>query len=596
MIRTSKKRSIIEKLHYLLSSAQKRQLLILSVLLLIGMFFEMGGLGILIPTLGLMLNSDIGKEYPKLKPLLNELNNPTQIQLVFWGMSILVFVYIIKAIFLVFLSWRQSKFSSELSADLSQNLFMGYMRQPYTFHLQRNSAELLRNIQIEINQFTAVSTAVVNLTLELCVIFGVVFILILVEPLGALVVTMFLGVSAFGFHLLTKNRLLSWGKNRQAYQGLANQHLLQGLGGVKDVKLLGRENYFFEEYTIQNQKYAKIMAKVTTLTLLPRTYLELLAVIGLSGLIVLMIVQNKPLDLLLPTLGVFVAAAFRMIPSVNRIMNSIQTIRYSLPVLDVLYDEFQSINNSEKYLQKKEKINFKNDLNLSDLSFNYYNIEYMALDNININIKKGGSVGFIGPSGSGKSTLVDVILGLLIPDQGTVEVDGQDIKYNLRAWQDQIGYVPQSIYLTDDSLKRNVAFGIDTELIDYDAIKRAIKAAQLDEFVDSLQDGLDTFVGERGIRLSGGQRQRIGIARALYHDPAVLVLDEASSALDSETEKEVMEAVTALQGEITIIIVAHRFSTVSKCDRIYKLEKGKVVNEGSPEGILYLSKHSKFIQ
>ena len=581
-----------QKLAYLLSPAQKRQLIILGGLLLIGMLFEMAGLGILIPALGLMLNSDIGKEYPKLNPFLDALGNPTQIQLVLWGMSILVFVYIIKAVFLSFLSWRQSKFSSELSADLSQNLFMGYMRQPYTFHLQRNSAELLRNIQIEINQFTAVSTAAVNLTLEFCVVFGVAFMLIWVEPLGALVVTSFLGVSAFGFHQLTKHKLLSWGENRQIHQGLANQHLLQSLGGVKDVKLMGREDYFFGEYTTQNQMYAKIMAKVTTLSLLPRMYLELLAVVGLAGLIVLMVMQNKPLDLLLPTLGVFVAAAFRMIPSVNRIMNSIQTIRYSRPVLDVLYDEFQSINNSERYLQKKAKLNFANDLFLKDLSFNYYNTEYQALNNISMRIKRGESVGFIGPSGSGKSTLVDVILGLLIPVNGTIEVDGQDIKYNLRGWQDQIGYVPQSIYLTDDTLRKNVAFGIANDLIDNFSVDRAIKAAQLDEFVASLTEGLETFVGERGIRLSGGQRQRIGIARALYHDPSVLVLDEASSALDSETERGVMEAVTALHGEKTLVIVAHRLSTLSNCDRIYKLDKGKIVEEGLPKKMLFAQKSS----
>ncbi len=580
-------KSRIKKLFFLLTPPQKKQLLILGGLLLIGMFFEMMGLGVLIPALGLMMNSaNIVHEYPSLQPIFNKLGNPTQLQLVLWGMSILVIVYLVKAAYLIFLSWRQSKFSAELSADVSQNLFMGYLKQPYTFHLQRNSAQLLRNIQIEINQLTAFSQAVVNLSLELCVVFGIAAMLILVEPVGALVVTSFLGVSAFGFHLLTKNKLLLWGENRQLHQGLGNQHLLQGLGGVKDVKLMGKEEYFFTEYAVQNQKYAKITMKVTTLALIPRVYLEVLAVVGLAGLIVLMVIQNKPMDLLMPTLGVFVAAAFRMIPSVNRIMTSIQTMRYSEPVLDVLYDEFSLIKSSEKFPQSGTKLNPFTEFVISDLAFKYESADSKALNGINIQVKKGESVGFIGPSGSGKSTLVDVILGLLAPDSGSIKVDGENIQIKMRSWQDQVGYVPQSIYLTDDSLKHNVAFGIAVDKIDDLAVNRAIKAAQLDEFVTSLPLGLDTFVGERGVRLSGGQRQRIGIARALYHDPAVLVLDEATSALDTETERGVMQAVTALRGEKTLLIVAHRLSTVKNCDRIYRLEKGKIVDEGVPEKML----------
>lgn len=578
-----RKDTIMQKLGYLLSAAQKQQLFILSILLFIGMLFEMASLGILIPALGLMLNSNIGKEYPVLQPYLEALGNPTQVQLVLWGMSILVMVYLCKAVFLVFLSWRQSKFSTELSADLSKQLFFGYLRQPYTFHLQRNSAELLRNIQSEINQFTGVSQATISLTLELSVVIGVACMLIFVEPLGALVVTSFLTIAAFGFHRLTKGKLIGWGERRQFHVGRTNQHLLQGLGGVKDVKLLGREKYFLEEYSTHVNEFSKIQVKVTTLTLIPRLYLELLAVMGLAGLIVLMVVQRKPLDLLLPTLGVFVGAAFRMIPSVNRIMTAMQSIRYADPVVNVLYNEFRLNRAVEESIlsQSAEKLVFNDSIVVRDLSFNYLNTNSKALDGISIHIKKGEAVGFIGPSGSGKSTLVDVILGLLTPDEGVILVDGQDVQKHLRGWQDQIGYVPQSIYLTDDSLRRNVAFGIPGNQIDNDAVDRAIKASQLDKFVDSLPDGLETYVGERGIRLSGGQRQRIGIARALYHDPAVLVLDEATSALDSVTEQGVMEAVSALQGEKTLFIVAHRLSTLVNCNKIYEITHGKILDVSS---------------
>lgn len=568
--------TIFQKLQYILSSTQKKKVVVLGCLLFIGMLFEMAGLGVLIPALGMVLNLDIGNDYPAFLPYLKALGNPTHMQLVFWGMLLLIFVYLIKAVFLVFLNWRQSKFSTELSADLGQKLFIGYLNQPYTFHLQRNSAELLRNIITEIPQFTTLSTAVINLTLELSIVFGVAILLIISEPFGALVVITFLGISAFGFHQFTKKKILGWGMFRQFHALHSHQHLQQGLGGVKDVKVLGRENYFFEEYSTHNSAYAKILMKAQTLNLAPRAYLELLAVMGLSGLIIMMVLQGKPLDLLVPTLGVFVAAAFRMIPSVNRIMNSLQTIRFSKPVVDVLYNEFFMLKNAQEINTLSDKMEFLSEITIKNLCFKYPNTKSRSLDVATLHIKKGESVGFIGPSGSGKSTLVDLILGLLTPSSGEIRVDNQDIQKNLRGWQNQLGYVPQSIYLTDDTLRRNVAFGIDDEEIDDEAVVRVIKAAQLDEFVKSLPEGLETFVGERGVRLSGGQRQRIGIARALYHDPEVLVLDEATSALDSVTETGVMQAVSSLKGSKTLILIAHRLSTLENCDRIYTLNKGKI--------------------
>lgn len=573
--------NVYQKLDYILSPAQKKQVLILGGLLLIGMLFEMIGLGILIPAIGIMLNPDIGKQYPVLKPYLSFLGHPTQLQLVTWLMGIIVFVYLIKSVFLIFISWRQSKFATELSAGLGRKLFKGYLEQPYSFHLQRNSAILLRNIQGEISQFTTISQSAITFTLELSIVVGIAVLLILAEPLGALVVTLFLLVSAVIFHRLTKKKLLFWGKQKQLFSGLVNQHLLQGFGGVKDIKILGREKQFLEEYNVHNVAYSRILTKISTLNLVPRSYLEFLAVTGLSGLIILMVLQGKPLNLLVPTIGVFVAAAFRMIPSVNRIMSATQMIRFSRPVLDMLYDEFHLINNDSNQKSDAAKISFSKSIEITNLDYHYADTVSKALDSVTVCIKKGESVGFIGPSGSGKSTLVDLILGLLTPACGEIRVDGQDIQKNLRGWQNQIGYVPQSIYLTDDSLRRNVAFGILNEEIDKKAVDRAIKAAQLDEFVQTLPQGLDTFVGERGVRLSGGQRQRIGIARALYHNPSILVLDEATSALDSVTEREVMRAVNALKGDKTLLIVAHRLSTLENCTKIYKLHRGKVVEQHS---------------
>lgn len=551
------------------------------------MLFEMAGLGVLLPSLGLMLKADVIKDYPSLKPIVNYLGNPSQKHLLMYGMLILIIVYIVKTIYLIFLGWKQSKFTSQLSADLSENLFLGYMRQPYSFHLQRNSAELLRNIQTEVGQFTTVSQAAVTLTSELSVMAGIALLLILAEPIGAISVTLFLGLTAFGFHSLTRNKLLKWGNSRQYHAGHSNQHLLQGLSGVKDIKLMGRESSFLNKFASHNREYARIQLKTMTLSLAPRFYLELFAVFGLVGLILAMVMQNKPLELLIPTIGIFVAAAFRMIPSLNRIMSSMQIVKYTQSTIDVLYNELVLINdlriNSVKDI---EPLIFKEELIGKNLSFSYGSQSNKAIDNININIRKGQSIGLIGASGSGKSTLVDLILGLLEPQDGELLIDGQNIKECMRSWQDKIGYVPQSIYLIDDSLRKNIAFGISDEEIDDFAVMRALKAAQLDEFVNALPEKLETYVGERGVRLSGGQRQRIGIARALYHDPEVLLLDEATSALDNNIEKGVMNAVNALQGDKTIIIVAHRLTTVEKCDYIYILDNGKILKEGIPKNLI----------
>lgn len=546
------------------------------------MAFEVAGLGILVPALGLMLNPDVGKEYPLIKPYLEMMGNPSQAQLVTFGLSLIVVVYFIKAVYLIYLSWRQSKFSADFSSELSNKLFHGYLYQPYTFHLQRNSAELIRNVQGEISLFSGLSQSIVALTIEISLLIAVAFTLILIEPLGAIAVTLFLAISAMGFHRLTKKKLLRWGQRRQFIEGKLNQYLMEGLGGIKDLKLLGREPYFINRFSANNKLKAAITTNQTALQQVPRLYLELLSVIGLAGLVIMMLLQKQPLDSFIPTLGVFVAAAFRMIPSVNRVMGAVQNIKYSQPVVDVLYKEFQDIIANSRTDISQSKLKFTKQIEIKDIEFKYPGSQVQALEGVTIQIKKGGSVGIIGPSGSGKSSLIDLILGLLTSQAGSICVDGHDIRDNTRDWQNLIGYVPQSIYLTDDTLKNNVAFGINPEEIDTTAVDKAIKAAQLDDLVRKLPDGLETFVGERGVKLSGGQRQRIGIARALYHDPEVLVLDEATSALDSEIEKEVMNSVKLLKGDKTLIIVAHRLSTLDDCDVIYKLENGKILGEWLP--------------
>ncbi len=574
-----------QKLWYLLTSEQRRSAIVLLCFMLIGMVLETLGIGMIIPALALMTQDNIADKYPLLAPWLSGLAHYSHKQLVIGGILALIVVYAVKAFFLGFLAWRQARFVFGLRAKLSQRLFTGYLRQPYTFHLQNNSAQLIRNTIGQVADVTNVTQKGLMLVTEVLVLLGIFALLLAVEPLGALLVVSLLGTAAWGFNQFTRSYVLRWGKDLQHHDGLRIQHLQQGLGGAKDVKLLGRESDFLDQYWLHNIGSANIGLRQDTLGALPRLWLELLAVTGLASLVLVMIWQGKPLNSLLPTLGLFAAAAFRIMPSGNRVINAIQSVHYSLPVIDTLYGELRLFD-ATKPPQQGRPLPFKNTLALNHISFQYPSAESQAIRGVSISIRRGTSVGFIGGSGAGKSTLVDIILGLLTPQSGTIKIDGIDIQTNLRGWQDQIGYVSQSIFLTDDTLRRNVAFGLPDDQIDEVAVWRAILAAQLEQFVNELPQGLDTLVGERGIRLSGGQRQRIGIARALYHDPQVLVLDEATSSLDNATEHGVMEAVRALQGDKTTLIVAHRLSTVEHCDRLFRLERGKLVEEGETSVVL----------
>ena len=573
------------KLWQLLTTSQRRSAVIMLGLMLIGMVLETLGIGLVIPAMAVMTQADLAVKYPAAAPILHLLGNPSHSQLLVGGMLILVAVYVVKTLFLAYLAWRQSCFSYELQADLSYRLFAGYLRQPYSFHLQRNSAQLIRNTVNSVNGVTNVIQQGLILVSEAFVLIGFSALLLWVEPIGALVVVSTLGVAAWIFHRVTRRRISQWGKASQHHEGLRIQHLQQGLGGAKEVKLLGREADFLAQYRINNNSSATVNEHRSTLQALPRLWLELLAVSGLAALVLIMVEQGKPMDTLLPTLGVFTAAAFRLMPSMNRVMAAVQSMRFSVPVVDTVNAEILLVD-KPGVIASGTVLPLTTAIVLDDVVFKYPTAQDPSLRGVSLSIPKGSSAGFIGGSGAGKSTLIDIILGLLTPDSGTIMVDGVDIQSNLRGWQDQIGYVPQSIFLTDDTLRRNIAFGLSNDVIDEAAVMRAIQSAQLEQFVGELAQGLDTIVGERGIRLSGGQRQRIGIARALYHDPAVLVLDEATSSLDVATESGVMDAVRALRGEKTLLIVAHRLSTVEHCDRLYRLERGRMLQEGSAGVVL----------
>jgi ABC-type multidrug transport system fused ATPase/permease subunit len=574
--------SFIKKARSFLIHKERVNVMILLFLMLIGVCLETLGIGLVVPAFALFSEHDITSKYPAIRPLVHFLGNPDSVTLLIAGILLLFLVYLIKAVFLGLLAWVQNRFTSNLEARFSLRLFTIYLRQPYAFHLQRNSATLIQNVITEIGVFTNnVITPTMQLITESLVIVGICAMLMLVEPTGSIIIIGMFGFSSWLFIRLTKKSMARWGEIRQLHDTLRLQHLQQGLGGAKDVKLLGRDSEFLKQYRIHTNARAGVSQLSGTFQQFPRLWLELLTIGALAALVVTIIAQGESIHDIIPKLGLFAVSAFRLMPSVNRIIVSTQILKYCSPVIDILQKELD-LPDEIKIEPVTTVTSFKEKLEFFNISYTYPEAPSPALNNISLSITQGTSVGFIGKSGSGKSTLIDILLGLLKPDAGTITVDGTDIQQNMRGWQNQIGYVPQSIYLTDDTLRKNIAFGLGTEDIDDEAVKKAIAAAHLTEFVENLPDGVDTMVGERGVRLSGGQRQRIGIARALYHNPSILVLDEATSALDTETEQGVIKAVNALHGSKTIIMVAHRLSTIEKCDEVYNLLNGEIESHGAP--------------
>lgn len=579
----------LNKILYLLTPTEKRKAWFLLLLMCVGMLLETISIGLVVPLIGLMLQSDVAIQYPMVAQTLIYFNNPSQSQMIIAAMVFLVFVYLIKSGFLAFSIWRQTSFAYKLQGRISEQLFKSYLLRPYTFHLYKNSADLIRNATSEVTLFTLVINALLLLITEVMVLIGIASILFYIEPVGSVFVVVVLVMAGLFFNRFTRNRVLCWGKARQHHDGLRIQHLQQGLGGIKEVKLYGREQDFLQQFSLHNYESARTNGNQVMVQQFPRLGLEFLAILGLAILVFIMTFNSAELTSIVPTLGLFAAAAFRIMPSANRLLGSLQTLRFHSPVIDILSKELKGNSVLDKMSSSHtvgEIKKFEHQIELKQVSYIYSGSKVMALDNLSLTILKGDTVGIIGASGSGKSTLIDILLGLLYVGEESLLIDGIKLGEDVRSWQRQIGYVPQSIYLTDDSLKSNIAFGLPKDKIDDASVRRAIEAAQLAEFADQLPNGIETLVGERGVRLSGGQRQRIGIARALYHNPEVLVLDEATSALDTETENDVMQAIYALHKTKTIIIVAHRLSTVEKCDKLFQLDKGRLVATGLPKDIL----------
>lgn len=549
------------------------------------MLFEMLSLGAILPLMKIMIDPDKIFNLLWLESFLQKyttLDKKSFISIIIFGLIVL---FILKSIFLVYLSWKQASFAANLTAKISSRLFSHYLSQDYNFHINRNSSRLLRNIQNETTFLNAITLSAISISIEFTVLIGVSVTLIIVEPLGATILVLILLIPSIVISILTKKRLNNWGKLRQEFDGLATQHLIQGLNGIKEVILLGLKHFFLNKFVLYNTKKANVYVRQITLQQFPRIYLELLAVLTMATSVLYVNINNIKSDNILVVMGIFVVGAFRIIPSFSRISSSLQVIRFNVSVIDLLYNEFKSFEmvSLENKLFDKKNTSFQFEkLKIDNVTFKYDNTTKPTLSNISIDISSGDMIGLVGPSGSGKSTIVDIIMGLLKPQKGVINIDGKSIFDLKREWQSNIGYVPQHIYLTDDTLRRNIAFGISDENIDDNRVNHALNIAQLTYLVSQIDGGLDSMVGERGIKLSGGQRQRIGIARAIYLNPKVLVLDEATSALDILTEKEIMNSLISLKGVITIIIIAHRTSTVMSCDKIYVIEQGEIIKEGLP--------------
>jgi ABC-type multidrug transport system fused ATPase/permease subunit len=563
-----------------LKAHERRSLFGVFALILIGTLLETISVGMMIPVLSVIASEDQNISLPFLTI------NPSmdKSQLIQLAVGLMLAVYVIKNIFLAVSTWIQRGFLTRVSSRVAARMLEVYIRQPYAFHLRKNSSTLIRNTQDASMVVAAGIEPMLTILTESLIAAALFLVLVIVEPVGTVCVVGLLLVATFVFQRFFDQRLQRWGTRRQIQKGSIIQTIQQGLGAVKDVQVLGREEWFVNEHRERQTLDANLLRRINTVQALPRLWLEVMAMAGLAGLVAIMLATGKDIDAIIPTVGLFAATSFKVLPSINKVVNSKQTLKVSRSTIETIH---QDLDLPIVLNFKTEKSSFQFESVVVDcLNFKYEQSEKLVLTDINVKIRSGEAVGFVGQSGSGKSTLIDTMLGLLTPLSGSVVVNEQEVSGIKNDWQKTIGYIPQTIFLMDDSLRRNIAIGIADAEIDEYAIIEALKSAQLEDFVASLPEGLDTVVGERGVRLSGGQRQRIGIARALYHRPSVLVLDEATSSLDTETEHGVMQAVQALQGDKTVIIVAHRLSTVEYCDRLYRLDAGRIVDEGTFDEVM----------
>lgn len=586
---------VIKQINYVLESKQKKSSIIIFLCMILSSGLELLGVSAIYPFLQMMLiPSEIeDKWYARWIYYFNP-NTSERTVLLALGIGIIL-IYVIKNAFMIVSAYAQTFFAAKFQRQLSTKMLAAYLKHPYQFFLNTNSSEILRGIstdvsgvyQILLNSFTLIAE---TLTVIILGIFLITTDMIM--TIGALTLAFFCLLAIFwGF----KNRMKKAGRNVREAAGLKNKYGYQAVTGIKEIMVLDRKDNFIEQYNEAAALEQKALITNGVITACPDRILEGVCIGGIIGIVCIRIASGVDLDSFIPVLGTFAMASFKILPSISKISTRINLIIYFQVSLQETYKNLKEANKYELELQEyasnesdfnvenTEHLQFVNELKINNITWKYLNAKENVLENTELAIKKGESVALIGSSGAGKTTLADIIMGLLKPQSGTILMDGVDIFTIPHQWARIIGYVPQSVFLIDDTVRNNVAFGLKKEEIRDEKVWEALRQAQLKEFVENLPYGLDTIVGERGVKFSGGQRQRIAIARALYEDPDILVLDEATSALDNETETAVMESIDALQGSKTLIIVAHRLTTIRNCDRIYEIVDGVAIQRNKED-------------
>jgi ATP-binding cassette, subfamily B, bacterial PglK len=561
------------KIFTIFTPKQLRTCAFIVAAMVVGAMLEAVGIGAILPLISIMGQPDFLSMHPIVAAYAAVLGITNHTQFVMACAGGLIVVYVIKNAYIAWETKLQIDFAIKNQIYYSGQLLANYLAKPYLYHLDHNSATLLRNVNGGgLTAFSYILIPTFTLFTELITAIVIWMMLVLVDFFTAVIVAGLMAVMLYAILRASHRAVSRQGVIQNACAAKYYKWLNQGLGAIKETKVMGKENFFLEQFQQAYMQYGRANGKFLFLNQLPRMLIETLVVSGLLLLIACKLMMGTPPMGIVPLLGVLALAAFRLMPSANRIVNVSNGIKFQLPLFEELYGEFREIR--QRRLERKtillegrqNKLSFRQQIDIQELQFSYPESSNAVFTGVSFQIPKGKFVGVIGPSGAGKTTFVDILLGLLQPVKGKILVDGIDIQQDIRAWQANLAYVPQSIYLIDGTIRENIALGTQPEKIDDAQVERVLQMAELYDFIQTLPQGLYTPVGERGVKLSGGQRQRIGIARALYQQPEVLILDEATSALDNETEKSITDTILHLKGQITILAIAHRVSTLEGCD------------------------------
>ena len=573
----------LRKLWRLHTPNEHRQLLVITGLVTIQALVEIIGIGAVPAFAGALAGPDKLLHHHIVGPWLSSVGVRTQKDMLLTLGVVLIAAFAFKTAYTLFTSWQIARFVKNTRTRLGIQLFRAYMHAPYLFHLRRNPAELVRNATLEVDRVVQVVLApAINMIAHGLIGTCVVCLMFAVQPLVTLVgITLFAGAS-YAFLTSVRRRSLSLGRNAQEHRSKLIQSVNEGLGGFKEARVLRREGQFVRGFSTSTEHLAEaIQHRVVTAAMIAPG-LELVAILGLTLVVLLLFALGMQSADIVPILALYAVALLRLKQAVSQVAGTVNVLRYEHIAVNPVYDDIQELNRVVTSNEEPATARLVAEgVELKNVSFRYPNSENWALRDVSLRIPAGSSVALVGATGAGKSTIADILLGLLVPTQGSVLVDGRDIHENLPSWQATLGYIPQSLYLIDASMRSNIAFGIAENEIDDQRVQQAARIAQLDEVIAGLPEGIQTILGDRGVRLSGGQRQRVCIARALYHNPNVLILDEATSALDNATEQRIVEELEAHRGDRTLVIIAHRLSTVKHCDQLYLLRNGAIEAHGT---------------